>query len=226
MNFLHLSQRVSDKLVYLFRLICFYVKKPFYVLSYNNNGNRFVCDGVFLNSCISLSGRNNAIIVEGVKINNMRIMVTGTGNRLVVHKNSIFREGGRVKLEDENNLIEIGENSDIVDCFFAVSDYDSKIVIGRDCMFSAKVIIRNSDVHSILNADGKRTNPGRDTIIGDRVCMGYGVNVLKGCHIGSDSIIGSQSVVAGLSTTDGCVIAGNPAKVVKQGVHWAKERIR
>ena len=65
MNFLHLSQRVSDKLVYLFRLICFYVKKPFYVLSYNSNGNRFVCDGVFLNSCISLSGRNNAIIVEG-----------------------------------------------------------------------------------------------------------------------------------------------------------------
>ena len=227
MNFLHFSSRILKKFVYLFRLICFYIKKPFYILSYNCNGNKFVCKGVLLNSSVSLSGRDNAIIVEGgVKINNMRIMVTGRENRLVIRRCTIFREGGRVKLEDENNLIEIGENSDIVDCFFAVSDYDSKVVVGKECMFSAKVIIRNSDVHSILNAEGKRTNPGRDTVIGERVWIGYGVNVLKGCHIGNDCIVGSQSVVAGLKAPDGCVIAGNPARVVKQGVHWNKERIR
>lgn len=156
----------------------------------------------------------------------MRIVVTGMNNRMIIRKNSIFREGGRVKLEDENNLIDIGENTDIVDCFFAVSDYDSKIIVGKDCMFSAKVIIRNSDVHSILNEEGKRINPARDTIIGERVWIGYGANILKGCHIGDDSVIGTQSVVAGLNTSKGCVIAGNPAKVVKQGVHWDRIRIR
>lgn len=36
-----------------------------------------------------------------------------------------------MKLEDENNLIDIGENVDIADCFFAVSDYDNKIKVRK-----------------------------------------------------------------------------------------------
>lgn len=227
MNFLHFIYRVKRKLIYWLQLFWFYIKKPFYILSFNQNGNKFQCDGVLLNSSIDISGNNNCIIIQGgVKIFNAKIAVTGSNNRLIIRKHSIFREGGRVKLEDENNLIDIGENADIVDCFFAVSDYDSKIIIGKDCMFSAKVIIRNSDVHSILNEEGKRINPARDTIIGERVWIGYGANILKGSCIGDDSVIGTQSVVAGLKTSNGCVIAGNPAKVVKQGVHWNKIRIR
>lgn len=156
----------------------------------------------------------------------MKIEVRGTGNKLIIGRNSIFSEGGRVKLEDENNTIEIGENADMVEVFFAVSDYGSRITVGKDCMFSAKVILRNSDVHSILDTSGKRVNPARDTIIGNRVWIGYGANVMKGCNIGDDCIIGSQSVVAGLNAPAGNVIAGNPAKVVKSGVHWVKERLK
>ena len=227
MNFLHFTYKVKRRLIYWAQLFWFYIKKPFYILSFNQNGNKFQCDGVLLNTSVNISGNNNCIIIQGgVKISNMRIVVTGMNNRMIIRKNSIFREGGRVKLEDENNLIDIGENTDIVDWFCGVSDYDSKIIVGKDCMFSAKVIIRNSDVHSILNEEGKRINPARDTIIGERVWIGYGANILKGCHIGDDSVIGTQSVVAGLNTSKGCVIAGNPAKVVKQGVHWDRIRIR
>lgn len=156
----------------------------------------------------------------------MRIAVSGHGNRLVIHKGVRFREGGRVKLEDEGNLIEIGEGSDFVDCFFAVSDYDSRVIVGRDCMFSAKIVVRNSDVHSILNAEGKRANPARDTIIGDRVWVAYGATILKGSTIEADSVIGSESVVAGIHVPQGGVAVGNPARVVKEGVRWTRERIR
>ena len=226
MNFLHLSSRILNKLVYLFRLFCFYIKKPFYVMSYNCNGNKFVCKGVLLNSSVSLSGRDNAIIVEGgVKINNVKISVSGQGNQVIIRKNAMFCEGGRIRVEDENNVLDIGDNSILVDCFFSVSDSGSKITIGKDCLFSAKVIMRNSDTHSILDEHEKRTNPARDTVIGDRVWIGYGANVLKGCRIGDDCIIGTQSVVAGVTAPNGCVIAGVPAKIVKQGVHWTKERL-
>ena len=160
-----------------------------------------------------------------MKINNMRISVSGRGNHVIIRKGSIFCEGGRIRLEDENNVLDIGSNSILVNCFFSVSERNSKIIIGNDCLFSAEVIIRNSDTHSILNEDGKRVNPAKDTIIGDRVWIGYGANVLKGCNIGDDCIIGTQSVVAGLNAPNGCVIAGIPARIVKQGVHWTKERI-
>lgn len=170
MNFLYFAYRVSRMVTYRLQLLWFHIKKPFYVLSFNQNGNKFQCDGILLNTSVDISGNNNCIIIqEGVKLRNMRIMVTGKNNRLIIRRNSAFHEGGRVKLEDEGNLIDIGENADIVDCFFAVSDYNSKIIIGKDCMFSAKIIIRNSDVHSILNEENKRVNPARDVVIGNHV---------------------------------------------------------
>ena len=226
MNILSIIYRISSIVQKYFYAICFLLlKKPFYMLSYNTQGNQFKCHGFLLHTSIKIRGKNNQLIIgKGVKINNAKIVISGTNNKLIIHENVVFHEGGRVKLEDEENLIEIGENSDFVDCFFAVSDCKSKVVIGRDCMFSAKIIIRNSDVHSILNEHNERINPARDTIIGDRVWVGYGVNILKGVHIGNDAVIGIQSVVAG-DVFAGCVAVGNPAKVVKSGVHWCRERI-
>ena len=179
-----------------------------------------------IRSSVTIQGHSNSLIIEeGVKLNNIKIVIKGNNNRLIFHKNVVFHEKGRIKLEDEGNLIEIGENTDFVDCFIAVSDCNSKITIGENSMFSANIIIRNSDVHSILNQNSQRINPARDTIIGDRVWVGYGANILKGSIIENDSIIGSQSVVAGLYVPKGSIAAGNPAKIVKENIHWCKERI-
>lgn len=202
------------------------IQKPIYNLSYNNKSNSFNCNGLLFNSSIKLSGSGNKIIIEkGVRMNNVHIMVKGKNNKLIIHQNVIFRESGRVKLEDEDNIIEIGQRSDFVDCFFAVSDYNSKIEIGEDCMFSAKIIIRNSDVHSILNEQNKRINKAKDTIIGNRVWIGYGATILKGTYIGDDSIVGTQSVVTGIKIPIGSIVAGNPARIVKGGIHWCRERL-
>lgn len=191
------------------------------------NGNHFVCKGLMSRCSVKISGSCNQVIFnEGVRVNNMRIVIKGNNNRLILHKGVKFLEGGRVKLEDENNLIEIGENTDFVDCFFAVSDYNSKVIVGRDCMFSAKIILRNSDVHSILDEKNRRINCAKDTIIGDRVWVGYGATILKGSIIENDCVVGTQSVVAGLRISEGSVVAGNPAKIVKQGIHWDRRRLR
>lgn len=203
------------------------LKKPLYLISYNSNGNRFVCKGLMSKCSININGEGNQVIIEkDVRLHNMKIVITGRNNRLILHKGVKFYEGGRVKLEDEGNLIEIGENSDFVDTFFAVSDYNTRVIIGRNCMFSAKIIVCTSDVHSILNEEGQRTNPGRDTIIGDRVWVAYGATILKGCIINDDSVVGTQSVVARLKSPSGSVIVGNPARVVKQGVHWDRIRFK
>lgn len=228
MNFLHLQEKIFKKISYYFHAAIFYIiKKPLYILNFNTNGNKFQCKGVLIKSTINLQGRNNPILIEqGVKLNNVNIAITGSNNKLILHKNVIFHEKGRVKLEDENNLIEVGENTDFVNCFFAVSDYNSKVIIGKDSMLSGEIIIRNSDVHSILNEENKRINPGRDVIIGDRVWVGYGANILKGSIIENDAIIGTQSVISGLHVPANSIAAGNPAKIVKTNIHWCKERIK
>lgn len=98
--------------------------------------------------------------------------------------------------------------------------------LGRSACSYNKIVVRNSDVHSILNADEKRTNPARNTIIGDHVWVAYGATILKGTTIADDSVIGTQSVVAGISVPRGGVAVGNPARVVKEGVSWTRERLR
>lgn len=126
-------------------------------------------------------------------------------------------------MEDNGCELAIGDNTYIVSCFFAIRDNDTSITIGDDCMFSAQTIVRTSDAHSILEG-GKRINPGKNVIIGDHVWVGYGANILKGSIIESHSVIGTQSVVAGLHVPEGSVAAGNPARVVRTGVDWDSSR--
>ncbi len=127
-------------------------------------------------------------------------------------------------IEDSDCKLTIGDNTDFVSCFFAIRDPGTQVTIGNDCMFSALTIVRTSDAHSILT-DGKRINRGKDVVIGDHVWVGYGANILKGTTIDSHSIVGTQSVVAGLHIPEGCVAAGNPARIVKQGIDWDRRRL-
>ncbi len=165
------------------------------------------------------------LICKGARLANINISITGSGNSLIIHEGVIFSEGGRIRIDDHNNTVEIGKHSTFINCYFAVNDNDGKIIIGEDCMFSGQITIRNSDVHSVLNKEGKRINMGKNTIVGNRVWIGAGAAILKGTEIGDDVVVGTQSVVAGLSVPCGCIVAGNPAKIIKTDIHWCRERL-
>ena len=226
MNFLSSFQTNSRKIKLAFQALLFFLKKPVYCLNYKLSGNYFHCDSILFNAHVRIHGVGNRVIIKGGgKMKNIRIEINGSHNTLIIHEHPIFTEGGRIIIDDNNNLLEIGKNAAFVNVLFTVRDNGGKIVVGKDCLFSAQVIIRNSDGHSMLNAEGKRINPGRDVVIGDRVWIGYGGNILKGSSIGNDSIVGTHAVVAGLKCPEGSVVAGNPARIVKQGIYWDKKRL-
>ena len=102
---------------------------------------------------------------------------------------------------------------------------NGKICIGKDCMFSFGIDIRNGDSHSILDLQGKRINKARDIVIKDHVWLGANVTVLKGVHIGSHSIIGTRSVVSKSCQTDQSIYAGVPARFIKSGIDWNRKLI-
>ena len=80
--------------------------------------------------------------------------------------------------------------------------------------------IRLGDSHSILDSDGKRINKAKDIAIGDHVWIGQQVIVLKGSTVGADSIVGTGSLLTGKTYDSNSIIAGIPAKIVKQHVSW------
>lgn len=98
------------------------------------------------------------------------------------------------------------------------------VFIGSDCLFANPQIF-NSDMHSIFSDEtGKRINKAMDVFIGDRVWVATNSLILKGANISNDSVVGAGSIVTG-SFESNAIIAGNPAKVVKNGISWSRTMI-
>lgn len=91
--------------------------------------------------------------------------------------------------------------------------------IGNHVLFARDVALVGRDDHT-FNTIGKPVwdSPRGDSFkvfVGDDVWLGHGVIVLAGCTIGSGSIIAAGSVV--VKDVPPCsIVAGNPAKVIKE----------
>ena len=227
MNIIYFILRIMTRLSRCFWKIFFYgLQKPFYNVSYNC-GNKFSCRGLLINSSITLAGEGNTIIIkEGVILKNVKINVSGQNNTLVINENVRFYDKSLIVIENENNSLVIGKYTDFQGCSFILREYDTKVTVGEDCMFSSNIFVRNGDSHTIYDTYGVKINYAKDVIIKDKVWVGYGATILKGCVIGENSIIGTQSVVAGLKVPNGSIVAGNPARILRQGVYWGRERIK
>ncbi|MDE6483965.1 MAG: acyltransferase [Duncaniella sp.] len=183
--------------------------------------------GVLINCHINIEGEDNRIIIEkGVVLRNVIISIKGRNNLLKIKSGSEISESGRIRMEDRGGMISIGKNLRASDLFLTTADDNTTIEMGDDCLVSAKVIIRTSDSHSIIDDNtGMRINQAKDVRIGNRVWIGYGVTILKGSVIGDDSIVGTNAVVTGISVPPHSLVAGMPAKVIKENVSWNAERL-
>jgi len=115
-------------------------------------------------------------------------------------------------------------------CIFSALMPDSRLVIGNGCGFSGTVIgcfsritlgnnvrcgantlITDSDWH----LDDARSSDPKPVIIEDNVWLGINVTVLKGVHIGANSVIGANSLVV-KDIPANVIAAGNPCRVLRQ----------
>jgi acetyltransferase-like isoleucine patch superfamily enzyme len=64
-----------------------------------------------------------------------------------------------------------------------------------------------------------------DTRIGERCQIGWGAIIFPGVRVGDGCIVAPGAVVT-RDVADGCVVAGNPARVVEKGVRTGKYGVR
>lgn len=110
------------------------------------------------------------------------------------------------------NHCSIGEYNHITAC--------NKITIG-DGLLTGRYVIISDNSHGGLSKEESSIQPSlRDlkskgeVIIGNNVWLGDKVAVLSGVHIGNNVIVAANAVVT-KDVPDGCIVAGVPAKIIK-----------
>jgi acetyltransferase-like isoleucine patch superfamily enzyme/coenzyme F420-reducing hydrogenase beta subunit len=135
--------------------------------------------------------KNSQLIVDGrFNVYAGSFIRVAPGGKLILH-------GGFI---NENVQITAGD----------VVEIGSGFTCGRD------VVIRSFDGHTICQEGYKISEPIK---IGKHVWIGQGATILKGVTIGDGAIIAAGAIVT-KDVPAKAIVAGVPAKVVKEGVNW------
>ncbi len=151
--------------------------------------------------------------------------------RITLGEDSIVYEHARIEAYGEGR-IELGPCSILGDIRISSR---SRITIGARFLSSWNVFIQDFDPHpldpelrgqQVERMCGKKlagkatiddwTFPTSDISIGDDVWVGANATILKGARIGPGTIVAASAVVAAGDWPARSVLAGNPAKVIKQ----------
>ena len=101
-------------------------------------------------------------------------------------------------LRGDNELLLVGENSNIQDGCVLHSDMGSPLTIGRNCTIGHKAILHGCS-------------------IGDNSLIGMGATVLNNAQIGRNCLIGANALVTeGKVIPDNSLVMGSPGKVVRE----------
>ena len=153
------------------------------------------------------------------EFDNKRIRNNKKAGRLYLSKNSFFNVdsatfySGTSLSVNENASFSMGKSYCNYDC--RISCFNS-ISIGDGCAISQNVTIRDSDNHEVIREGYEKSAP---IVIEDHVWIGINSTILKGVHIGEGSIIAAGSVVT-KNCPPNSLVAGVPARVIKENVHW------
>jgi acetyltransferase-like isoleucine patch superfamily enzyme len=140
------------------------------------------------------------------------------GNRVVLCSQSRYTALGVnhpvvLRTLKSNARIEIGDDVGISGGTICAAE---AVTIGACTMFGANVTVVDNDFHPLTSTNRRYCNEGirsAPVVIGRNVFVGTGAVILKGVHIGDNSIIGASSVV----TSDlpaNVIAAGNPCKTI------------
>ena len=155
-------------------------------------------------SHIKVCGNNNIIIINSntkAKIKSLRIRAIGSNNHIEIGKNLTMTDGVDIDFANLNNMV---------------------FKIGDDCLFGQNIKIMLGDHHHIYSTHNKEElNIAKYGInIGNHVWLARNVTLLKDTIIGDNSVVAYGSLVTRKFEQSNTLIAGTPAKIVKENINW------
>lgn len=165
------------------------------------------------------SADNVVKLGNGIYCSSLKIVFKGNNNTLIIGDNVRFT--GRILIVGKNRTVTIGDNTTAQGVYILSRDED--VTIGSDCMFSREIEIRATDVHKIYDLDtGERVNYAEPVLIGDKVWIAARAIVSKGATVPDGCVVGAASFVNKKFEQQNAIIAGIPAKLVRENIRWER----
>ena len=96
---------------------------------------------------------------------------------------------------------------------------NNSLKIGDNCVISWNCQFLDDDLHFIKYSERKEKKSAIE--IGNDIWIGSNVSIFKGVTVSDGCIIAAYSVVVSSFLEKNCLIAGNPAKIIKHNVSWS-----
>jgi len=176
--------------------------------------------------------KNSKIIIKNGTLNIGVMNLRGGGgfdparDSCRIHlENSTLTIDGNVKLMPgskivgNNAKISIGDGTRVI----SASIYSElEVRVGKHCLLSRGVIIRDEDGHQISTDDKKPRLQKERIIIQDKCLIYDDAKIHKGVMVGEGSIVAAGAIVT-KNVPKRTMVAGIPAKVIKKNVVWEDE---
>ena len=205
--------------------VTFVLSLPFRLLSYCCQVDTKIGKSSQILGGVKANGKNEKIkIGNHTTLTGCKFMFMGNHNEVTIGdhvrlRNIVFW------IEDDNNKITIGDGTTMEGNTQLAACEGTNIIIGKDCMLARNINMRTTDSHPIVDSSGNRINPAADIKIGNHVWVGTQVLILKGAYVPENCIIGACSLVtSSKAKCENSIYCGIPAKLVRQGINWCRER--
>ena len=134
--------------------------------------------------------------------------------KVVFGKHNVFGEG--VSLRNSGTLRFGNEFYCNRNCTIWSSE---SISFGDDITLGWDILMRDCDGHMVVT-DGKPGLVQKPIIIGNHVWICSKSDILKGAGCGDNSVIGYRSLLTKNYNQGNVLIAGHPAKVIRDNINW------
>lgn len=194
---------------------------------HDNNVSEFI--DYYENLKVDWNGKNSLIVInEPVSFNRCHIVM---GNGAYCYFGCMFRNrhAMNINLNNTDSTLYIDHNANFGNCnIYAGDESQLEVIIGKNFLAAVNLELRASDGHTIFE-EGNNKNilnrPKYGIHIADHVWCGMNVIVGKDSSIPKNCVIGAGSLVTKRIFKNNSIIAGVPAKVIKENINWDSRSI-
>ncbi len=164
----------------------------------------------------------NALLVIGSPMEHLSSMLLGGDNATVFLDEKVILTAGEIYCGPDSTIVlhgpVVATRTPMID-----ARNGGSIVAAGDQLWAAGVYLATDDMHRLQDFEtGVRINPfGARIVLGHHVWLCREAVVSGHVQIGDDVCVAMRSVVRGQKVPDRVVVAGTPARVVREGTTWS-----